>query len=83
MPEVNMDTLHVVFRLDPEHTFLLDTGYKEYKKLYPGVYQNFEKDIYTFLKNAEHLVLKYKRLFLFFPEKWRSKDIISGFNKFS
>lgn len=83
MPEVNADTPSILSKLDPKNTYLLDVGYKEYKKLYPGVYQNFEKDIYSILLDSQHLVAKYKRLFLIFPDSLRTRDIISGFNKFS
>jgi len=83
MPEVNNETLNILSKLDQKRTFLLDVGYKEYKKEYPGVFQNFEKDIYSILLSNQDLVAKYKRLFLIFPEGTRTKDIISGFNKFS
>ena len=83
MPEVNNDTLGILSKLDKKHTFLLDVGFKEYKKDYPGVYQNFEKDIYSILLSNRHLVTKYKRLFLLFPEEIRTRDIITGFKKFS
>ncbi len=83
MPEVNNDTLSILSRLDQKKTFLLDVGYKEYKKEYPGVFQNFEKDIYSILLSNQQLVAKYKRVFLIFPEGTRTKDIIAGFNKFS
>lgn len=83
MPEVNNDTLGILNKLDQKHTYLLDVGYKEYKKDYPGVYQNFEKDIYSILLSHQHLIVKYKRLFLIFPDGTRTKDIITGFNKIS
>ena len=83
MPEINNDTLNILSKLDQKRTFLLDVGYKEYKKVYPGVFQNFEKDIYSILLSNQDLVSKYKRLFLIFPEGTRTKDITSGFNKFS
>ncbi len=62
---------------------MLDVGFKEYKKKFPGVYQNFEKDIYSILLSNQHLVNKYKRLFLVVPESLKTKDIITGFKKFS
>jgi len=83
MPEVNPEASAILSKLDQKNTFLLDVGYKEYKKQYPGVYQNFEKDIYSILVSNQHLLSKYKRLFLVFPESLRTKDIITGFNKFS
>ncbi len=83
MPEANPTAVNTLAVLDQRHTFLLDVGYKEYKKIYSGVYQNFEKDIYSILINSDNLVSKYKRLFLVFPDGLRNKDIIAGFNKFS
>lgn len=83
MPEVHDDTLRILSKLDPKRIFLLDVGYKEYKKDFPGVFQNFEKDIYTVLMGHQKLSSKYKRLTLVCPEGARAKDIVSGFNKFS
>lgn len=83
MPEVNEHTPAILSRLDHKHTFLLDVGWKEYRDVYPGVYQNFEKDIYSILLESERLVRKYKRLFLVFPEGSRTTDIISGFQQFA
>jgi len=83
MPEVANNTLSILSKLDQKRTYLLDVGFKEYKKEYPGVFQNFEKDIYSILLSKQDLVSKYKRLFLVFPEGARTKDIVSGFTKFS
>jgi hypothetical protein len=83
MPEVNENTLGILSKLDHKHTFLLDVGLKEYKQDYPGVYQNFEKDIYSILIDSEQLVRKYKRLYLLFPDGLRTSDIITGFQKFA
>ncbi|MBS1603685.1 MAG: GntR family transcriptional regulator [Bacteroidetes bacterium] len=82
MPEVNDNTLGILSKLDLKHTFLLDVGLREYRENYPGVYQNFEKDIFSILMDSEQLVRKYKRLFLIFPDGSRTRDIISGFQKF-
>src|SRR5690242_3880811 len=59
MPEVNAETASILSKLDQKNTFLLDVGFKEYKKQYPGVYQNFEKDIYSILVSNQHLLSKY------------------------
>lgn len=83
MPEVNDQTPAILSKLDHKHTFLLDVGLKEFRDEFPGVYQNFEKDIYSILVDSEKLVRKYKRLILLFPEGLRTRDIISGFQKFS
>jgi len=83
MPEIASETLSILSKLDQKNTFLLDVGYKEYRKLYPGIYQNFEKDIYSILESNKALLDKYQRLFLVFPENLRTRDIINGFNKFT
>lgn len=82
MPEVHNDTSSILSKLDQRNTYLLDVGLKEYKKDYPGVYQNFETDIYSILTSNKSLITKYNRLFLLFPPSVRTKDIITGFNKF-
>jgi len=82
MPEVNGETLGVLSRLEQKRVFLLDVGLKEYRDAYPGVYQNFEKDIFSILTDSVELVKKYSRLFLVFPEGFRTRDIITGFQKF-
>ena len=83
MPEVAANTLSILSKLDQKRTYLLDTGFKEYKKEYPGVFQNFERDIYSLLQEKQDLVSRYKRLFLVLPESTPTKDIVSGFTKFS
>lgn len=83
MPEVHQNTLNILSKLDPKNTYLLDVGLKEFKEHYSGVFQNFEKDIYSILISSQDLISKYKRLFLVYPDTVRTRDIISGFNKFA
>lgn len=83
MPEIDNETTNILARLDSKKVFLLDVGYREYRKEYAGVYQNFEKDIYTFLLSNTKLLSKYKRLFLVSANNAGAKDIASGFTKFS
>ena len=83
MPETHPDALRILQKLDPRRTFLLDVGFKEYHKQFPGVYQHFEKDIFNILLASREMMSKYKRLFLVFPPTVKNTDIISGFNKFA
>jgi DNA-binding transcriptional regulator YhcF (GntR family) len=83
MPTIHDNTLNILSHLDHKRTFLLNVGYKEYKKEYPGVFQNFEKDIYKVLMANQHLVSKYRHLTLVFPEGAQIKEITAGFHKFS
>lgn len=82
MPETQPGAREILEKLDPKKTFLLDVGYREYHDNFPGVYQNFEKDIYGILTSSKEMMGKYKRLFLIFPAGARSADIAAGFNKF-
>ena len=69
--------------LNPQSTYLLDLGYKEYGDSYAGVYQNFENDIYRILKKKIALIKKYKRLILVHNNNFRSREIITGFERFA
>lgn len=83
MPEAGALASNTLSMLDPRTTFLLDVGFKDYSQSYAGVYQNFEENLYSILINSTELKSKYKRLFLVFPEAFRIKDIIAGFNKYA
>jgi len=83
MPSANTATLSVLSPLDPKQVLLLDGGYKDHKKHFSGVYQNYEKDIYSLLSSHRGLTQKYKRLFLVSPDPAVYKDIVSGFKKFA
>lgn len=82
MPEVHDKTLEILQTLDERKIFLLDTGLKEYGNKFPGVYQNFEKDIFNILNSNKKLFNKYKRILLVFPANNKFTGIISGFKKF-
>lgn len=83
MPEMYDEALPVLSVLDPRQVILLDVGYKEYKKHFAGVYQNSDKDIYSFLTRHKDRVQKYNRLFLVCRETQNTKDVIYGFGRFA
>jgi|GEM_PF-3310803 len=62
---------------------MVDVGCKEYGKLYPGICQNFEKDIYQIFSKNITLFKKYKNLLLIFPSNNKTQGIIAGFKKFT
>lgn len=83
MPEIHEKTLEILKLLDPQKTYLLDVGLEEYGQYYPGVCQNFEKDIsQVFHKNGD-LFKKYATLVLIFPSANKAKGIVTGFKKFT
>jgi DNA-binding transcriptional regulator YhcF (GntR family) len=81
MPEPDARTPALLSRLDARRTFLLQAGYKEFRKEYAGVFQNFEKDLYSILIAHQHLASKYKRL-VFVAADGTQKDLAAGFNKY-
>jgi DNA-binding transcriptional regulator YhcF (GntR family) len=82
MPENDEHSLTALSVLNPKQVLLIDVGYKQFKKYYAGVYQNSDKDIYSFLIQQKDRLLKYKRLFLVAPRENRMKETISGFTRF-
>lgn len=82
MPELHERTLEILQLLDPKKTYLADVGLEEYGQQYPGVCQNFEKDILQILNNNFGLLQKYSKLILIFPSGTRSQGIVVGFKKF-
>lgn len=70
-------------QLDPRSVLLLETGYKQYRKDFAGVYQNYEKDLYNLLLSSQEILSRYDRLILIAPNEPFTKDIVAGFNKFS
>jgi len=83
MPMSHERVPEILSVLNPQSTYLLDLGYKEYGDSYAGVYQNFENDIYRILKKKIALIKKYKRLILVHNNNFRSREIISGFERFA
>jgi DNA-binding transcriptional regulator YhcF (GntR family) len=68
----------------PKHKLvLLDKNLSGIEGEYAGVYENFEKDIYSALEQALKPLAKYHTLKIIFPEKsYFPQEIIKGFNKF-
>lgn len=83
MPEVHEKTREILKVLDQKRTYLLDVGLKEFGKLYPGVCQNFEKDIHQIFTENSALFQKYENLILIFPPNNKAQGIIGGFKKFT
>ena len=83
MPMVHERTLEILAGLPAKSVYMLDLGFKEYGSRFAGIYQNFENDIYRILKSNIHLIRKYSRLFLVHRDNFRSREIVTGFNRFA
>lgn len=82
MPEIHPRTETILKQLDQKKIYILDSGLKEFGNDYPGVVQNYENDIYSFLKAHAERLDKYNRMVLLFPDNIRTYGVIAGFKKF-
>lgn len=80
MPANLKNTNSVIEKLPKERVYILDQMHNDLK-VYSGIYQNFEKDIFQNLILAKSYLKKYQKLILLFQNK-QPKGILNGFKKF-
>jgi hypothetical protein len=55
-----------------------------HEKAYPGIYQDFEQDLFQSLHSGIHLLRKYQTLKLIFPkDRMYPREMLTGFKKFA
>ncbi|MBL4604479.1 MAG: GntR family transcriptional regulator [Flavobacteriaceae bacterium] len=81
MPANFKNTKTVLEKLPLDKVYILDQTNDDLKE-YPAIYQNFEKDIFNSLSQANFLIKKYQRLILLFPEKKQPQGMLRGFQNF-
>lgn len=81
MPANLKDTLYVIEKLPKDKVYILDQMHPELSS-YSGIYQNFEKDIFTNLTKGLSLIQKYKRLIFLYDEKIQPLGMLKGFRLF-
>ena len=81
MPANFNDADKVLAKLPEDKVYILDQTQDNLIQ-YPTIYQNFENDIFKSLNNALHLLKKYEKIILLFPEKKQPKGMLNGFQKF-
>lgn len=70
-------------KLPSNKVYILDLGREKYKKLFPYVCQDFERDIYRVLKSNGLLIRKYQRMILVIPtQQFHFRSIAKGFKDF-
>ncbi|WP_435353323.1 GntR family transcriptional regulator [Emticicia sp. SJ17W-69] len=78
-----MLALKTIEKIPSEELVLLDKDLPEYTKLCLSVYQDFEKDIFDALDDAQDLLSKYNRMVLVFPSDGNyPSEIVRGFRQF-
>lgn len=81
MPANLRNTDEDIQKLPNDKVYILDQIHEDLSQ-YPAIYQNFEKALYSNLNKALHLIEKYKKLVLIFPEDKQPKGILKGFTLF-
>ncbi len=81
MPANIRDAHIAIDQLPQDKVYILDQTYDELLK-YPAIYQNFEKDIFNSLTKGIHLIKKYNKLVLLFPEHKQPIGMLRGFQLF-
>ncbi|MDO7171744.1 GntR family transcriptional regulator [Mariniflexile sp. AS56] len=81
MPANLKNTNLAIEKLPKDKVYILDQTHPELSE-YAGIYQNFEKDIYSNLNKAASLIKNYDKLILLFSEDHQPKGMLTGFNKF-
>ncbi|TYA78587.1 GntR family transcriptional regulator [Seonamhaeicola marinus] len=81
MPANIDNTQEIIKDLSEEKVYILDQIPEDLAG-YPGVYQNFKKEIFDNLNEAKHLIKKYKNLILVNSENKQPYGMLKGFTKF-
>lgn len=81
MPSNLARTAEIIGRLPKESVYLLDQT-NESLANYPAVYQDFAKDMKMGLKEAQHRLKYYRKLFLIFPGAKEPLGMVEGFKSY-
>ena len=81
MPANLYNNLIDILQLPQDRVYILDQTHPELSS-FSGIYQNFEKDIYSALNQESEIIKKYKKFIFIFPELKQPKGMLIGFNKF-
>lgn len=81
MPANLNNTSSILKKLPKDKVYILDQMPKDLMS-YPGIYQNFKKDIYNSLNKAFNEIYRYKKLLLVFSEDKQPQGMLEGFLKF-
>ena len=85
MPHFNVDISKLLQKIPKEKLLILDIDAPKLGNDYAILYQDFEKNIYQGLSEANHLIKKYKTLSLVLSSKnfqYTPVGIINGFEKY-
>lgn len=81
MPANLKNTEQVIRNLPDDKVYILDQMHQGLSH-YPGVYQNFEKDIFEGLSSILMKIVNYTKVILLFSEEKQPQEILKGFQLF-
>ncbi|WP_373523668.1 GntR family transcriptional regulator [Aquiflexum sp.] len=80
----SVDGYELIQRIPKEKVIIVDRQVVNHEQAYPGIYQDFEQDIFLSLYNALSLLKKYETIKLVFPkDRMYPPEMITGFKKFT
>ncbi len=82
MPEIHKRTKQIISTFKGKKLYLLDTGFEEFSKRYPGVFINYDRNIQDFLRSIQARINPYKRIILLFSANMRNYDLVKGFENY-
>ncbi len=86
MPHFNEDVSAIVKQIPKDKLLILDIDIEQFDEEYAVLYQDFEKNIYFGLQEAQHLLKKYKGITIFLSKnnfQYTPNGIIKGFKRFT
>lgn len=81
VPHIYPGAIDTLSKIDSKRLFLLDAGYKEYRKLFNGVYRNPEKIMNEVLTQFRENAARYKKIFLVPAGSPGTPDFTQAFTK--
>lgn len=81
MPANLEGTGKILQNLPKDKVYILDQMHEELAQ-YPGIFQNFEKDMYNGLQKGLSQIKRYTKLILLFSEEKQPQGLLAGFNLF-
>ena len=79
-----VDGYELIKRIPKDKVIIVDRQVKNHEQAYPGIYQDFEHDLFQSLQQAIELLKKYSCLKLVFPkDRMYPPEMVKGFKRFA
>jgi DNA-binding transcriptional regulator YhcF (GntR family) len=80
----SVDGYELIKKIPKEKVIIIDRQVMNHEQAYPGIYQDFEQDLFQSLQQAAALLKKYSSLKFIFPkDRMYPPEMVKGFKKFA